>query len=143
MPAMTPWVSPLPESPRGDENIVRIVRVAPDVGHAVDGFKDLTAPAPRNLIAARKTDARPFFQSIERGGKVTMLAGLVILTADQKDVVVVITPRAHVVIGIAVLIPQTASYPTAKRAANFQRIVNAEHTGCVGRLFRVDKRSDC
>ena len=86
MPAMVPCVMPLPESPVAIYTFSLSRGIAADEGEAVDRLHHLPRPAVATL-RPRKSLARPRLSRVEALIGVVRLAGLVVLAADDEDVV--------------------------------------------------------
>src|SRR5204862_6192067 len=70
----------------GDVDVVGVHRVLADEGQPVDRLHDLAGPAVLDRPALRPALAGPRLQAGEAAGGVALLAGLVVLAADDQQV---------------------------------------------------------
>ena len=100
MPAIVPWVMPMPESPVAMKTL-SVAGIPADEGESINRLHHLARPAKLDHTRIGEDCARPGFQAVEAGIRVVGLPGLVILAADNQQIVAVrVRLQAHVVIGI-------------------------------------------
>src|SRR3954470_13429633 len=83
-----------------NENVLRIERIASDEGEIVDRLHNLARPVKLNLSDLRKTLARPAFEPAIPFVAVALLARLMVLAANDQNLMVVQALNSQVVIRI-------------------------------------------
>ena len=111
-----------------DVDVLVVHGVVADEGEVVDRLHDLAAPVEFDLLHHREAAARPRLELAVALRRVVRLAALVVLAADDEQIVV----QPDVVVGVA----RVAGEHLRHRAARHAR---ADHVGHVGRLLRVQR----
>ena len=111
---------------------VLMVGASPDVRQAIGRLDDLAGPAMRQLDA-RNDRRQTLFEAPIAGLRVVLLAGLVILAAEDHDVEVPVRLDAQVVVRIVGIPPQRVGHLAFRHPSG-------DHVAGVQREFRLKER---
>src|SRR5947207_15985031 len=82
----------------GDENVVSIAWIAADEGEAVNRLHHLAGPAILNSLDHWETISRPLLELTPALRAIMLLAGLVILAANDQDIRLLASFSAQVMV---------------------------------------------
>ena len=130
MPAITPCVMPLPESPVAMKTRLAVrARVAADERDTVGRLDHLARPLADDLAGGAEALARPRLEPREALARVVVVAGLVVFAADDQQ------RRVFVAAGQPDVVVRVAGVPVAARAAapsggSSNAITNVRYAAC-------------